>query len=159
MGRRGANMEHLTRGKIAEMKVQFRNMDQNQNGYLSFNELETICSLVGIIDNTSIKEIIGKFDEAGDGRLTFDDFVRMVNQQEEEPTSPREEIDTIKEAFHNFDKNGDGFMNKEELSCLLQRMGSEVSEEQLEKLFSEADINGDGRIDFEEFVKVLKKDS
>ena len=47
----------------------------------------------------------------------------MVNQQEEEPTSPREEIDTIKEAFHNFDKNGDGFMNKEELSCLLQRMG------------------------------------
>ena len=37
--------------------------------------------------------------------------------------------------------------------------GSEVSEEQLEKLFSEADINGDGRIDFEEFVKVLKKDS
>ena len=57
-------MEHLTRGKIAEMKVQnpgieilitkekitiqvqFRNMDQNQNGYLSFNELETICRCV-----------------------------------------------------------------------------------------------------------------
>ena len=33
-----------------------------------------------------------------------------------------------------------------------------MSEEQLEKLFSEADINGDGRIDFEEFVIVLKKD-
>lgn len=37
--------------------------------------------------------------------------------------------------------------------------GSEVSEEQVEKLFSEADINRDGRIDFEEFVKVLKKNS
>lgn len=57
-------MERLAGGKIAELKVespeieilitkekitvqvQFRNMDTNQDGYLSFNELETICRCV-----------------------------------------------------------------------------------------------------------------
>ena len=34
-----------------------------------------------------------------------------------------------------------------------------VSDEHITKLFNEADINKDGKIDTEEFVKVLRKNS
>ena len=47
----------------------------------------------------------------------------MVNESQKGPTSTKEEIDMIKDAFHNFDVNGDGFMNKDELGSLLQKMG------------------------------------
>ena len=52
------------------MGIDFRHDIDNQPS-LSF-------SLVGVANNPNIKAIIDKFDGNGDGKLTFDDFVRQV---------------------------------------------------------------------------------
>ena len=42
------------------------------------NQPSLSFSLVGVANNPNIKAIIDKFDGNGDGKLTFDDFVRQV---------------------------------------------------------------------------------
>ena len=51
------------------------------------------------------------------------------------------------------DANGDGVVTKEELRTLLKGLGEEVTDEVVDEMIAIADENGDGKVDFEEFVK------
>uniref|UniRef100_A0A915ITW8 EF-hand domain-containing protein n=1 Tax=Romanomermis culicivorax TaxID=13658 RepID=A0A915ITW8_ROMCU len=55
----------------------------------------------------------------------------------------------LKKVFDEFDKDGDGFIQMEELRTVLQNMGQNLSDEDLEIMFQAADVNRDGGISFE----------
>lgn len=60
-------------------------------------------------------------------------------------------LDTASEleaAFAYFDKDGSGTLNAEELSSVLQSVGEKMSAEDVTEMMKEADINGDGEIDY-----------
>jgi len=52
------------------------------------------------------------------------------------------------EAFKVFDMDGNGYIDKHELKYTMRRLGENLSEEDIKAMFSEADLNGDGLIDF-----------
>ena len=54
-----------------------------------------------------------------------------------------------------FDHNNDGSISKDELKEAMTRYGHIFSEEECEEMFSEADRNGDGNIDFDEFLSMM----
>ena len=51
------------------------------------------------------------------------------------------------------DANKDGVVTKEELTTLLKGLGEDVTDEVIDEMIKIADENGDGKIQFEEFVK------
>ena len=58
-------------------------------------------------------------------------------------------------AFDQIDKNKDGFLTKQELRGILEGVGqsiSEIDEEKIDEMIQIADLNGDGKVDFNEFV-------
>ena len=59
----------------------------------------------------------------------------------------------LKKAFEVMDANKDGVVTKDELKTLLKGLGEEVTDEVVEEMIKIADDNGDGKIQFEEFVK------
>ena len=59
----------------------------------------------------------------------------------------------LKKAFEVMDANKDGVVTKDELKALLKGLGEEVTDEVIDEMISIADENGDGKIQFEEFVK------
>ena len=78
----------------------------------------------------------------------------------------------IREAFRVFDKEGNGFISTHglsnsikrsrftssaftELSEVMQKMGDVLSMAETEELIKEADIDGDGNVNYEEFVGML----
>ena len=58
-------------------------------------------------------------------------------------------------AFKVFDKNGDGKISKEELKHVMCNVGEKLSDEEAEEMIKEVDVNADGYIDYNEFVKML----
>lgn len=64
----------------------------------------------------------------------------------------------IKEAFDVFDVNGDGFIDVEELQRVMCVLGFKEGKEiqNCERMIRKFDQNKDGRIDFQEFLKLME---
>lgn len=63
----------------------------------------------------------------------------------------------LQEAFNEFDKDGSGTITTKELLPVLRSIGQNPSEDEILSLVIEYDVNGDGTIDFDEFVEMMTK--
>ena len=59
------------------------------------------------------------------------------------------------EAFAVFDVDKDGFITKSELRQVMNRLGENLTDEQLDAMIREADQDGDGKINEEEFKAMM----
>ncbi|XP_074589565.1 calmodulin-like protein 3 [Curcuma longa] len=57
----------------------------------------------------------------------------------------------VKRVFQMFDRDGDGSITKEELQESLKKLGIQTTDEELAAMIEKIDVNGDGRVDVEEF--------
>eukprot|EP00179_Madagascaria_erythrocladioides_P003260 CAMPEP_0198310662 /NCGR_PEP_ID=MMETSP1450-20131203/2658_1 /TAXON_ID=753684 ORGANISM="Madagascaria erythrocladiodes, Strain CCMP3234" /NCGR_SAMPLE_ID=MMETSP1450 /ASSEMBLY_ACC=CAM_ASM_001115 /LENGTH=150 /DNA_ID=CAMNT_0044013505 /DNA_START=104 /DNA_END=556 /DNA_ORIENTATION=+ len=68
--------------------------------------------------------------------------------------------DTIKEfreAFALFDKNKDGSISAQELGVVMRSMGQSPTDAELQQMIAEVDADGNGTIDFAEFVTLMAR--
>ncbi|EPB84209.1 calmodulin [Mucor circinelloides 1006PhL] len=67
-----------------------------------------------------------------------------------------EQIQEYREAFQLFDKNGDGSVSATELGVVLRSFGMNPTDAELQDMVSDVDADGNGHIDFEEFLNLVK---
>ncbi|TFK60939.1 EF-hand, partial [Pluteus cervinus] len=68
---------------------------------------------------------------------------------------PQLSVEVIKAAFQVLDRDGDGMISKEELRLELKRIDQEATEQELNDMMKEADGDGDGYLNLEEFIKIM----
>merc|ERR1711976_86789 len=68
-----------------------------------------------------------------------------------------DQIGEFREAFSLFDKDGDGTITTKELGTVMRSLGQNPSEDELQDMVNEVDIDGNGEIDFEEFLQMMAK--
>ena len=61
----------------------------------------------------------------------------------------------IREAFRVFDKDGNGFISAAELRHVMTNLGEKLTDEEVDEMIREADIDGDGQVNYE--GRILKK--
>ena len=63
----------------------------------------------------------------------------------------------IREAFRIFDRDGNGFIDSKELKHIVTQMGQVLTNAEADEFMLEADLNGDGKLDFNEFMQMMLK--
>jgi calmodulin len=68
-----------------------------------------------------------------------------------------EQIAEFKEAFSLFDKDGDGSITTQELGTVMRSLGQNPTEAELQGMVNEIDKDGNGTVDFPEFLTMMSR--
>lgn len=142
----------LTETQKAEFKEAFSLFDKDGDGCITSKELGTVMRSLGQHPTEAeLADIVREVDADGNGMIDFDEFVNMmINKMKDMVTE-----DEIREAFLLFDNDGNGFISAAELRHVMTNLGETLTDEEVDELMREADQNGDGQIDYNEFVKLM----
>ena len=64
-------------------------------------------------------------------------------------------IQRLIRSFRVFDKDGNGYISAAELRHVMTNLGEKLTDEEVDEMIREADIDGDGQVNYDEFVKMM----
>ncbi|OWJ99721.1 CETN2 [Cervus elaphus hippelaphus] len=102
-----------------------------------------------------IKKMISEIDKEGTGKMNFSDFLTVMTQKMSEKDTKEE----ILKAFKLFDDDETGKISFKNLKRVAKELGENLSDEELQEMIDEADRDGDGEVNEQEFLRIMKKTS
>lgn len=145
--------DHLSAEEVEDIKDMFKLMDTNNDGIVTYEELKNGLQKFGShLAESEVQMLIEAVDTNGKGSLDYGEFLavslhlqRMAND------------DHLRRAFSYFDKDGNGFIEPEELKVALTEDGTAVDTmDVVNDILQEVDTDKDGKISYDEFVAMMK---
>merc|ERR1711976_510885 len=93
-------------------------------------------------------------DKDGSGKIDFDEFIDMMTAK----MSDRDTEEDLKKVFKLFLGDDDSSNAKIEIKHLrrvARELSENMSDEELEEMIKRADLNNDGKVDFNEFYQIM----
>ena len=66
-----------------------------------------------------------------------------------------DKVEMIKYTFRLCDRDGNGYISKAELAHVMTNLGERLTEEEITEMIREADIDGDWKMNYDEYVEVM----
>ncbi|XP_049873796.1 calmodulin-A-like isoform X3 [Pectinophora gossypiella] len=142
----------LTEEQVAEFKEAFMLFDKDEDGTITMAELGVVMRSLGQRPSeTELRDMVKEVDQDGNGTIEFNEFLQMMSKK----MRGADGEDELREAFRVFDKNNDGLISSVELRHVMTNLGERLSEEEVDDMIREADLDGDGMVNYDEFVTKL----
>ena len=132
---------------ISHLRQIFEEIDTNKSGTLNINEIkEGIDKMEKEREITEEEKdlIIKQIDTDKSSKIEYNEFLTACLEQK---VYLREE--NLLSSFMMLDYDGSGKISKSEIK---KALNGDIDNETLEKIIQEFDLNGDGEIDYKEFV-------
>lgn len=152
----GAERE-LAQAELDELQEAFKEFDYDQDGYLNYKDVAECMRTMGYMPTEmELLEIVQQIKMRMGGLMDFEDFVELMGPRMMGETADMLGLKELQSAFVQFDLDGDGNINQDEMKeAVKSLLGEKLKKGELEEILKELDINADGKIDFEEFVMML----
>ncbi|CAL4946915.1 unnamed protein product [Urochloa decumbens] len=147
-----AMADQLDEDQIAEFKEAFSLFDKDGNGCITTKELGTVMRSLGQNPTEEeLQDMINEVDADGNGTIDFPEFLGLMARRMRDSDS----VEELREAFRVFDKDQNGFITAAELRHVMANLGERLTDAEVGEMVREADGDGDGSINYDEFVKVM----
>ncbi|WZZ18701.1 hypothetical protein YC2023_111790 [Brassica napus] len=144
--------EHLSIQEVEVIKDMFSLMDEDNDGRITYLELKAGLQKVGSqLGEPEIKMLMEVADVDGNGFLDYGEFVAVIIHLQK-----IENDELFKLAFMFFDKDGSTYIELDELREALTDELGEPDVSVLNDIMREVDSDKDGRINYDEFVTMMK---
>ncbi|KAK8961669.1 Calcium-dependent protein kinase 34 [Platanthera guangdongensis] len=142
----------LSEEEIRGLKEMFKNIDTDNSGTITTEELRQGLLQQGTkLSEAEVKQLLEAADADGNGTIDYDEFITAtmhLNRMDRE--------EHLYTAFQYFDKDNSGYITRDELEQALKEKGFYETKD-IKEIISEADADNDGRINYEEFVAMMRK--
>ena len=144
----------LSADEIEEIKEAFDIFDVDRSGAISVQELLNAMRSLGFdTKNPAIFQMIADMDEDGNGEIEFEEFLDMMTAR----ISDRNTKEDLERVFKLFDDKRTGEISVENLRRVAKELGEDIPEEELREIILRADLDGDGKLTFDDFYAVITK--
>jgi len=137
--------------------------DKDGSGFLTAAELKEVFKSMGEIEDKDMDKNIEMFmkmgDTDGDKKLSIEEILNMMECNDDDPK------ERMKVMFRMCDSDGNGFVSPSEFATFMKSI-SEMSDDEdsddedmtnmmIKMMMKKADQDGDGKINFDEFCKMM----
>ncbi|XP_024436472.1 centrin-1 [Desmodus rotundus] len=144
----------LTEDQKQEVREAFDLFDADGSGTIDVKELKVAMRALGFEPRKEeMKKMIAEVDKEGTGKISFNDFLAVMTQKMAEKDTKEE----ILKAFRLFDDDETGKISFKNLKRVANELGENLTDEELQEMIDEADRDGDGEVNEEEFLRIMKK--
>ncbi|XP_068661190.1 calcium-binding protein CML24-like [Aristolochia californica] len=139
-----------------DLRHVFDKFDANGDGRISLSELDAMLRCLGCQDTPEeVEAMMQVADLDRDGFISLEEFI-SVNKAE---TDSARCVEDLRSAFTLFDQDKNGVISAEELHHMLQSIGEKTSLAECKSMIKRIDRNGDGAVNFEEFIQMMTRSS
>merc|ERR1712124_232340 len=92
-------------------------------------------------------------DDDGGGEIGFDEFLKMMTNK----ILNKDPKDDMVKAFKLFDDDSTGFVTFKNLKRVARETNQTLTDDELQQMLDDADRDGDGVLNGEEFLVMMKK--
>jgi calcium-dependent protein kinase len=139
--------------QVASLREIFLALDMDDDGFVTFNELQSAFEQAGLTVPADLEAIVEEVDANRSGAIDYTEFLAATLEE-----AHYLQKDRCWAAFLVFDRNGDGKISKEELEVTLGDPvpgRDEDTREAIVDVLQASDLNGDGFLDFSEFMHMM----
>ncbi|CAD7702477.1 unnamed protein product [Ostreobium quekettii] len=139
----------MPKAEIEGLRQIFLSLDEDGNGKITVDELrEGLRQKGGMLPEADLYRLIDGIDLDGNGAVDYEEFLaatlNLNNLQSD---------DSLVRAFRHFDTDDSGSITRDEMFEALKGYG--ITDRGINQILCEADKDGNGAIDFEEFCEMI----
>ena len=143
----------LSQREIRNAKRVFERFDADSSGQIDLKELQQAltCLFNENQDPRVVRQMMTIIDRDGNGQCDFEEFLLMVSMSDREIDRHANAV----QAFEALDTDRSGTITTDELRVALESQGIEMDEDEIRRCIDNADEDGDGVVDYHEFVRLM----
>ncbi|CAH8534226.1 unnamed protein product [Schistosoma intercalatum] len=151
----GRGVKHeLTEDQKQEIREAFDLFDTDKSGTIDIKELKVAMRALGFEPKKEeVRKLLTEFDCDNKDSIEFSDFLRMMAVKMQDKDAKEEML----KAFRLFDDDETGKISFKNLKRVAKELGENLTDEELQEMIDEADRDGDGEVNEQEFLRVMKK--
>ncbi|KFB48748.1 AGAP005378-PC-like protein [Anopheles sinensis] len=152
---------------LTDLRTAFDLLDRDQDGHVTPEELQFMLRNLGIhVRDELIDDLLREASRTGSGLIDETEFLQWVariqalkddsntSSSSSSSNNPAQSADDdltqdLVAAFRVFDRDGNGYITRDELKSAMDMIGENVTEYQLNEMLELADADKDGRINYE----------
>ncbi|XP_063700634.1 troponin C, isoallergen Bla g 6.0101-like [Culicoides brevitarsis] len=138
------------------LKEIFDQFDIEKTGLCPLKIIPTTLSTLGVkMKEEELEKLIKEVDANGSGTIEFGEYIELAQRFIEPEDDYNKVYAELRQVFMIFDKEHKGYLDIAEFKAIIKEIEPELPENELNDVVEEVDVDGSGRIEFEEFLAVM----
>merc|ERR1719395_80074 len=150
----GKKQTELDDKQKQEIKEAFDLFDTDGSGNIDVKELTVAMKALGCDPKPGeIEKMIGEVDDDGSGEIGYPEFLKMMTNK----ILNKDPKDDMLKAFRLFDDDQTGAGSLKNLKKVAKETNQTLTDDELQEMLNDADKDGDGVLNEEEFLVLMKR--
>ena len=141
----GAVLGHSEVSEFNEAYSMF--VSEDVPGISAKDLIQILTSLGHEANEKDLHDVLCSVDQSGNGIITFAEFMVLMGRKVDHAA-----LEEMTQAFRYFDKDGTGFVTRNQFREMLELHGERSSSDEVEEMLAEADPLSIGQIDYRKFL-------
>ncbi|KAF5826736.1 calmodulin [Dunaliella salina] len=142
----------MTEDQKTDLQEAFDIFDKNGDGKIDAKELGFVIRTIGQnATETELGVMIKEVDADGDNEINMSECLMIMARYIKERNVEEE----LRQAFKVFDHTQNNYIPVEEFRRMMTNMGEKLSDQEVEEMLRDAPVDKDGRLYYNEFIKLM----